>query len=541
VKYVESEADPKVPKGTDIVAYAHNGDSAETVAANYGKYPAPTREQYDALPVMDYGAAMKYRDDRMRRKTKDAKDRANAATQKLEWFFYAQKGEARDEMPIVYYGDTISPNMTRTPEGYLICRNVPIGRIGEMEYLGSELDPRADPGALLTVSRDEADLFAPAALASFEGKPVTNGHPPRDVEAGNWPAYARGHVQNVRRGEGGNAGKMVADLFITDPMLIAEIEAGKREVSSGYSCVYAINQDGTISQRRIRGNHVAVVGEGRAGSSVSIKDSAPYTKAHERRKRAMSKKLNSGSQFSGFLNLFARSARDAKTVDEVEDIVTDAAEVLESISAEGEAAPPDETGKTPAETVKGAAGDDGNAALIAAIRELAAKLDGFLKGYSGSPAADTAKAEPEPGGAGKKDRIQELLDELGAETKGTGARDTDAAEQEEALLVPPETVDVDEVKKADTEASLRDAAIRILSAARPAIAALKDPGERGRMTDALVESVKGRAGGAYAAVLDNAVRLAVKNARDAKEPEYFDSAARQAAYDKRNPHLKRGE
>jgi hypothetical protein len=53
-------------KPQDIVVYRHNGDSAETVAANYGKYAPPTREQYDRLPVMDYDAAIKYRDDLMR-------------------------------------------------------------------------------------------------------------------------------------------------------------------------------------------------------------------------------------------------------------------------------------------------------------------------------------------------------------------------------------------------------------------------------------------------------------------------------------------
>jgi hypothetical protein len=68
VKYVEAEANPNVPKGTDIVFYRHNGDNAETVAANYGKYPPPTKKQYDALPVMEYGAAAKYRDDMMERR-----------------------------------------------------------------------------------------------------------------------------------------------------------------------------------------------------------------------------------------------------------------------------------------------------------------------------------------------------------------------------------------------------------------------------------------------------------------------------------------
>ena len=47
----------------DIVFYIRNGDSAETVARKYGTYPPPTKEQYDALPVMSYEEARKYRDD----------------------------------------------------------------------------------------------------------------------------------------------------------------------------------------------------------------------------------------------------------------------------------------------------------------------------------------------------------------------------------------------------------------------------------------------------------------------------------------------
>lgn len=49
----------------DIVAYKHNGDSAEQVAQKYGTYSAPTKAQYDALPVMEYDDAIKYRDDKI--------------------------------------------------------------------------------------------------------------------------------------------------------------------------------------------------------------------------------------------------------------------------------------------------------------------------------------------------------------------------------------------------------------------------------------------------------------------------------------------
>ena len=43
-------------------------------------------------------------------------------------------------MAIAYYGTTLSPNMDRTPEGFLICRNVPINRTGTQIYGAGELN-----------------------------------------------------------------------------------------------------------------------------------------------------------------------------------------------------------------------------------------------------------------------------------------------------------------------------------------------------------------------------------------------------------------
>ena len=42
-------------------------------------------------------------------------------------------------MAKAYYGSKISDNMTKTPEGFLICHNVPIGRTGEYKYLSCEI------------------------------------------------------------------------------------------------------------------------------------------------------------------------------------------------------------------------------------------------------------------------------------------------------------------------------------------------------------------------------------------------------------------
>lgn len=171
---------------------------------------------------------------------------------------------------LAYYGTEISPNQTETAEGFLICRNVPIARTGEMVYLARELRLDGDPERLVMVHRAPEDVFDPAAMASFEGKPVTDGHPPENVGPENFSAYARGHVQNVRR----EGDYLLADLYINDASLASDVQNRvKREVSCGYLCIYTPDGDG-YRQGRIRGNHVAVVPRGRAGHEVAIKDAA---------------------------------------------------------------------------------------------------------------------------------------------------------------------------------------------------------------------------------------------------------------------------
>ena len=110
---------------------------------------------------------------------------------------------------ISYYGYTISPNQIETGEGFLICRNVPIARTGEQDYLGTELGlPVAD---VVKVNRPAEEVFSDAALASFEGKPVTNDHPPELIDSETATMYEKGHVQNVRKGEGEWEGYVIGD------------------------------------------------------------------------------------------------------------------------------------------------------------------------------------------------------------------------------------------------------------------------------------------------------------------------------------------
>ncbi len=173
-----------------------------------------------------------------------------------------------------YYGTRLSENISRRePEGYLLCLNVPVARTGTQDYLPEELG--LSPGsAVIPVLRPEAEVFSPETIASFEGMPVTDDHPPDGVDIGNIRALQKGHAHNVRRGSGEESDLLLADLIITDPFLIDRIMDGKREISCGYT--YELHEEnGTYIQRKIRGNHVAVVDTGRAGHRVSIRDREP--------------------------------------------------------------------------------------------------------------------------------------------------------------------------------------------------------------------------------------------------------------------------
>ncbi|MBZ9633065.1 DUF2213 domain-containing protein [Clostridium sp. FP1] len=201
-------------------------------------------------------------------------------------------------MGLSYYGDKISDNMSMTPEGYLICSNVKIGRTGAMKYLGQELPSafKEPMGKLCKVSRTPEELFSKATMDSFEGKSVTNTHPSNNLDVNTTPMTERGHIQNIRR----DGDYLVGDLFVKDAGLINEIQNNlKREVSCGYDCSWHKIADGEYEQRDIIGNHVAVVPNGRAGSRVAIQDSKP-----EGLKDNKSKEQNiGGKKFMGKISI----------------------------------------------------------------------------------------------------------------------------------------------------------------------------------------------------------------------------------------------
>lgn len=171
----------------------------------------------------------------------------------------------------------ISPNKALTKEGFLICRNAVIASIGAREYLPNELDqvkPNADGKVFLMRPSDV--LFSDDTINSFEGKPVTLGHPDvPNVNGENWKQYAVGTVSHVRQGVESTAGCLVADIIIFDPKAIEEIVNGKAtELSCGFDSNVIDQGNGIGIETNFIGNHVALVPLGRGGGTCSLKDSA---------------------------------------------------------------------------------------------------------------------------------------------------------------------------------------------------------------------------------------------------------------------------
>lgn len=401
---------------------------------------------------------------------------------------------------LTYYGSRISPHMTETPEGYLICHDVPINRTGTQEYTAGEMQLDGDPERIITVNRYPEDVFDAAALASFEGKDVTAGHPPENLTPENHAAYSKGHVENVRRA----GDQTIADLHIKDATLISDIKNGIiREVSCGYVCNWEPDGAG-YKQTNIRGNHVAIVPHGRAGHDVAIKDQAAG-KA-EKGSKAMS------NFWRGFLTAFGEAAKDA-TPEQMEQVTNAAVKALDAAPAgkaqEAEPAAKPE-GKTDDEMIERAPkGDD-----------IGSKLDRILEMLE-------AKSR---GGRGEHDLHDESdLDEMIAKLsgKGEGERE-DEMDAESAVTVPAEQME---------DKSACDSAVALLKRVRPAVAQIKDAGDRARVVDALLSTLgNGNMGGILKAAHDSASRAAATTQKTTYEARCAESEANYAAL---NPHVRK--
>jgi hypothetical protein len=178
-----------------------------------------------------------------------------------------------------YTTDAVGRTQEMTPEGFLVCRDVPVARTGSMFYAPGELqDDQGNyltpgPDGIITAYRDADEVFRPETIASLNGKSIVDDHPEEDVNPENWGDHTVGVVLNPRRGEGPMDQMLLADFLVTKKTGIDAVRRGKKEVSCGYDASYEQTEPGQARQRNIIYNHVALVDHGRCGPRCAIGDS----------------------------------------------------------------------------------------------------------------------------------------------------------------------------------------------------------------------------------------------------------------------------
>ena len=131
--------------------------------------------------------------------------------------------------------------------------------------------------------RPPEEVFHADTLESFDAVPLTNDHPRVALDAHNTSAYQVGSVRSPRQ----DGARTRATILVTDAKAIAALRSGKAQISCGYTAeldeVPGTAPDGSrydARQKNIRGNHVAIVDEGRAGPECRVRmDSAGRVQA----------------------------------------------------------------------------------------------------------------------------------------------------------------------------------------------------------------------------------------------------------------------
>ena len=129
------------------------------------------------------------------------------------------------------FTDSVSigaPRITR--DGYMVV-DAAIARTGIQLYRGDEMGrPDLD---VVRVYRAPEEVFSHDAMGSFAHRPVTDDHPAELVSAGNWKRHTVGMTGDSVARDGDH---IRVPFTLMDKAAIDTVQAGKRELSCGYTC-----------------------------------------------------------------------------------------------------------------------------------------------------------------------------------------------------------------------------------------------------------------------------------------------------------------
>lgn len=161
--------------------------------------------------------------------------------------------------------------------GFMLVRGCPLSREGIYEYSAKQISPDFDPenpDRIVKVFRPEEEIKNPESIASFKSVPLIDEHEMLNGIGGKHPEYTAPEDKGIDGVLTDNVyfdeadGWLKGDLKIFSRRLQNTV-IDKDDLSLGFGCLFYVEsgewngQQYEVVQRRIRGNHLAVVDDGR--------------------------------------------------------------------------------------------------------------------------------------------------------------------------------------------------------------------------------------------------------------------------------------
>lgn len=302
--------------------------------------------------------------------------------------------------------------------GWFTVENNPLSKVGVFNYLGRNIPQERAKGngdKMFAVYRPAEELSDPDCIASFKLVPWIIDH----TMLGDGTNGTVSVEEKLARGVTGEQiwfdpddefGTLKGNIKCFSELLAQQIDYGKTPLSLGYRCVYEYAPgvfNGipyTYVQRKLRGNHMASVDDGRMGEQVAVMDGFSFTSDNAEIQNMTVKKVVAKRR-----NLVALTRAR---------LVAFAADAAESVE-KGE----DKDG----ELAAAIAAIENVAPLLEAVEELKAvgDDDSLALDENGAPAGDTAQM---PGDKRQGEENGQALDKEDDDKDDEGGKGMDAAE-----------------------------------------------------------------------------------------------------------------
>lgn len=275
----------KDPKQAAAIAYSKRRQSDKKVETTPRKMIRAIEKPYKDLELPDVREQGDETTEAwISKKIKELRDEGYPEEQAIAIAYAEHRRNAKDDdtgKTFKIYDSKEGSARSYDLNGWPEIKDNPISKVGVFPYHGRDISPELEPEKVYNVFRPDYELSDPNTIESFKLLPFTDEHEMLgSPDMGLTPAEKKG-IHGVIGEEvyfDEDDGYLKANIKIFSDKLADLIKNGKKELSIGYRCLYDLKSgvyNGTkydAIQRNIRGNHLALVEEGRSGHDVAVLD-----------------------------------------------------------------------------------------------------------------------------------------------------------------------------------------------------------------------------------------------------------------------------